>query len=433
LKLMKTSDFMNSASSFMPVLFMTILGFANPANGQSVREVISINLEGKSSGGILTFRPAFAGNFPHVALTNAPGESSGSVLRRLAIALTNCSAIANLDGGANFTVEATETKLMRIWPPFWIFGGTESGFGIPDPPHSFSLSYDRANGGVTMLWANPPGGFDWLAIIDGGVDLATLPGTATRYVLTRKGTLDAGLSSGDGAVLVMGFKGKTPSNGTVVRLSKQTRQESFMNAPFTRGVAPSFQTWTNKARAGDLVFEQGNWPDLCNGTNVGTFQDKRYYQTIKGRGAFTGGVSRRFLGLTPGHTYRVSSRMNTLETKQGNWSFSFHAAYNPSSGEDLTPAQMAGDEALPNGTKGKAAGQIAKYDSTTTTDGKWVERSSEKKTADNPTGDITLPAKGSDSITIWFRFEGKDVADVAVGLDSVTIEDLGKAESGTKN
>jgi hypothetical protein len=124
--------------------------------------------------------------------------------------------------------------------------------------------------------------------------------------------------------------------------------------------------------------------------------------------------------------------LNTLESKQGNWAFTFHTAYNPASGEDLSSAQMAGDQALPNGAKGKAAGQIARYDSTTTTDGKWVERSSEKKTADNPTGDTTLPAKGSDSITIWFRLEGKEAPEVSVGLDSVTIEDLGKAETVTK-
>lgn len=105
--------------------------------------------------------------------------------------------------------------------------------------------------------------------------------------------------------------------------------------------------------------------------------------------------------------------------------FTFHAAANPASGEDLTPAQMAGEEPLPNGTKGKTAAQIARYDSRVTTEGKWVERFSSHPKPDNPTGDITLPP-GCDSITLWFRLEGNEAGDVVVGLDSVTLEDLGQ-------
>jgi len=205
-----------------------------------------------------------------------------------------------------------------------------------------------------------------------------------------------------------------------------------MNVPFTQGIAPGFTRWTRKTAAEALKCEQGNLPGIAPATDVQKFRGKGFYQVLKGDGTFVGGVARRFLGLNAGHAYRIGARLNTLESKKGNWAFTLHAAYNPASGEDLTPAQMAGEVALPNGAKGKTAGQIARYDSKTTTDGNWVERSSEKKTADNPAGDITLPAKGSDSITIWFRLEGKDATDVAVGLDSVTIEDLGKAESVTK-
>ncbi|GAI80678.1 unnamed protein product [marine sediment metagenome] len=53
------------------------------------------------------------------------------------------------------------------------------------------------------------------------------------------------------------------------------------------------------------------------------------------------GVKRKFLGLTPGHTYRVSARLNTLEmdSGQGDWSVSLHAAYNPPGGADLTTVE----------------------------------------------------------------------------------------------
>jgi hypothetical protein len=151
---------------------------------------------------------------------------------------------------------------------------------------------------------------------------------------------------------------------------------------------------------------------------------------LKGHDTFCGGVSRRFLGLTPGHTYRVSARLNTLETKrEGNWSFSFHAAYNPASGEDLTPAQMAGSAALPDQSTGPTAGQIAKYDAKATTVGVWFERASDTAGSGKVIGDITLPAEGVSSLTVWFRLEGKEVTNAAVGIDSVTIEDLSKREA----
>jgi hypothetical protein len=317
-------------------------------------------------------------------------------------------------------------------------GGTETGFNIPDPPTGVSACYDPTTDKVLFQWNDPRGGYDSIWVVYYGELLATLPGSATQYVHKRGSgmrgwAIDTQRSSTDLNVFVLGQKAGTPSNGAGVRLRKHVQQESLMNVPFTQGIAPGFQRWTDNTSGGDFQFAQGNLPGMAPATDVQKFQGKGFYQVLKGHGTFAGGVSRRFLGLTPGHTYRVGARLNTLESKEGAWAFTFHAAYNPASGEDLSSAQMAGDLALPNGAKGKAAGQIASYDSTTTTDGKWGERSSEKKTADNPTGDTTLPAKGSDSITIWFRFEGKDVTDVAVGLDSVTIEDLGKAESGTKN
>jgi hypothetical protein len=83
-------------------------------------------------------------------------------------------------------------------------------------------------------------------------------------------------------------------------------------------------------------------------------------------------------------------------------------------------------EALPNGAKGPTAGQAARYDSTTTKEGQWVERSSDKAAADNIAGNIVLPAQGSGSITVWFRLKGTNMAAASVGLDSIMIKDLGK-------
>lgn len=197
-----------------------------------------------------------------------------------------------------------------------------------------------------------------------------------------------------------------------------------MNVPFTRGVAPGFETWALATPTDAMKFEQGNLPGVEPAKEV-RLGGKAFYQIINGRGDFRGGVCRRFLGLSPGHTYRVGARLNTLTSKVGNWNFSFHAAPNPPGVEKLTAAQMAGVAGLPDGTNGAMAGQIACYDSALTTEGKWITRSSGTDGPGKATGDITLPA-GVTSLTIWFRLEGTNVSNCAVGLDSVTIEDMGK-------
>jgi len=117
--------------------------------------------------------------------------------------------------------------------------------------------------------------------------------------------------------------------------------------------------------------------------------------------------------------------MNTLQANEGEWTWSFHAASNPPGQSSLTPEQMSGTSELPDHTKGAAAGQIARYDYATATKGEWVLRASGADGPGKPVGDITLP-EGCDSLTLWFRLEGTNVTDTAMGLDSVAVEDLGK-------
>jgi len=394
----------------------------------------SVTLKGQSSGGVLTLMKAPTHNYPYLAITNKPGETAASVIARLASQLINCSACEKYGRGS--VLEVTESSLVLLGGPMplgtkraslWILGGTETGFSIPPAPLSVSASY--VSNRVVLEWVNPPGGYDSLMVADQGFPRGVpLPGEMTRYVYNPQDVFPRPPVQEwvDATFVVIGYKAGTPSNGAGVRLRRHAEQESLMNIPFTSGVAPGFRKWNHRTSTEAIAFEQGNLPGVAPASDLGKFGGKGFFQIITGHGSFQGGVSRCFLGLTPGHTYRVGARLSTLETKQGNWSFSFHAAYNPAGGNDLTRAQMAGDEALPDGTKGKTAGQIARYDSTTTTDGNWVQRFSTEKKSDNAVHDITMPATENNSITIWFRLEGKDVTDVAVGFDSVTIEDLGE-------
>jgi len=152
--------------------------------------------------------------------------------------------------------------------------------------------------------------------------------------------------------------------------------------------------------------------------------DKPLFQIIQTtQSGVQGGVWRRFLGLKPGHTYKVEVRLNTLQMDlcTNSWSLSFHAAYDNPGGSGLTVDQFAGIAPLPDGSKGSEAGRIALYGLGETTKGKWVKRSTDKLGSGLEIKNITLP-KDVTSITVWLRHSGAD--STGVGMDWVKLEDV---------
>jgi hypothetical protein len=288
-----------------------------------------------------------------------------------------------------------------------------------------ALSAAYRSNSVILEWVVPKDAYDSISVIYGGIPLAALPGTASRYEYHGQfGTANL-FNSSDVTFLIEGDRGGTPSNGTATRLRDHVLQESLMNIPFTQGVAPSFEAWTQSEGNGSLSPEQGELPGMAPATEPRQFASKGFYQVLRGHGTFRGGVYRVFLGLAAEHSYRASARMNTLQAREGAWSWSFHAASNPPKRNSLTPEQMSGMAELPDHTQGPTAGQIARYDYAKSTKGQWVLRSSETAGPGKSVGDVTVP-EGCDSLTLWFRLEGTNVADLAVGVDSVALEDLGK-------
>jgi len=342
----------------------------------------------------------------------------------LAGALVQCPACAEWYGD-NPVREMHESTLVLRGHSTWVLGGTETGFNIPDPPTAVSASYDLTSDEVIINWANRSGGYDSIFIVYYGSLLKELPGNVTRYVHKRGGGIDVGFSSKDIVVFVLGYKGGVPSNGAGVRLRNRREQESLMNVPFTLGVAPGFEAWRHDTPAENLKMEQGNSPGVKAASELERLEGKGFYQSIRSSGCSCGGLARRFLGLNSGHAYRVSARVNVLEPGQGAWAFSAHAAPELPGRVKFTTAQLAGVDELPSKAKGPTAAQIARIDSNHHTTGKWLTVSSSDKRQDNVAGDITLP-DGCDSVTVWFRLESKDGAEVAVGFDSLTIQDMGK-------
>ena len=347
-------------------------------------------------------------------------------MQRLAIQLR----AAETAFGGNPVSNQSDAELSLFGANPWMFGGTDAGFIIPAPVASLSASWVEEGRKVVLRWTNPPEGYDRVYVAYKGEGmlggLGGLPGNATEYVHLPASATEPLLWSSDVDAIVVGYnKDGTPSNGTGIRLLNHARQESLMNVPFTQGLASGFQAWTDRTRGGSIKVEQGDLPGVPPSTSTGQPRPLGFYQVVRGNGTFRGGVCRGFLGLTPGHAYRASARLNTLQAKEGAWSWSFHAAANPPSRNGLAPEQMSGMAELPDHTKGPNAGEKARYDSATTTQGQWIARSSGADGPGKAVGDITLP-EGCDSVTLWFRLEGTNIMDTAVGVDTVALEDLGE-------
>jgi hypothetical protein len=205
-----------------------------------------------------------------------------------------------------------------------------------------------------------------------------------------------------------------------------SKQEDLDNLPFYGNVGPNWEAW---CAAG---FQEGQ-PVLCQGekSEVPEKERKRAFASspdtkfycqmfeIKDGVAAEGGIYRRYLGLLPGHTYRVFARFNTFESKgdEGDWSLSFYACADPA-GQGLTVAQLAGRDALPNGTTGNEAGRVAFFNNGgETTQGSWLQVC----TGTPSCADITIP-EGSTSLSAWVRVKGSTAS--RFGMDWSALEDV---------
>ena len=404
----------------LPLITILLL---SDAKGEMHAVTTQLRLEGAAKGGELTLSRAGFPNSPYVSITNRPGDSAEIVCAKLAEQIALSPVCGEVFGGRP---NAFDAQLEFIGSQVFVLGGYEAGLNIPPPPMSVSASWQADN--VNIAWVNPAQNrYDEIVIVSGDREIR-LGGSVSNA--SYKPAPNLGESSVQNVVFsVLGRAKGTPSNGSTIRLGASDRISVLMNAPFTDGLCPSFSRWTHERAMGRELLTQGNHPGMKSDTKVSTFRGGGFYQGITGSGTFCGGVARRFLGLNLGHRYRIRARMNTLATKSGDWSFTLNASPNKATIADLTAVQMAGVAELPNNIEGAAAGLIAKFDSTKLTDGKWVECASGPSKDGKTTSDIFLPVGGGTSITIWFRFEGKDMLDCAVGLDSVSIEDLGEQQS----
>jgi len=195
--------------------------------------------------------------------------------------------------------------------------------------------------------------------------------------------------------------------------------EDFMNGSYPSGVAPGWTAWELNNGDSDTTFAEGGTADADNDPA----NPPANYQAIAtdygtwGNGQ--GGVWRKFTGLTPGHTYRVTVHLNTL-SRSGTWWFEAHRAHNGITGADLTTAQLDGSAPLPDGQEQNRP--FVKLESgVADTGGAWLAYSTGGTNPGQVEGDLTLPA-GVTTLTIWVKHGG--LSDGTVGLDWLRLEDL---------
>jgi len=401
--------------NWINILVIACMFFLQAEGRASTMETHSITLTGTASGGVLTLVEMLNRNARDVSIVTKAGEPAESVANRLASAINELDPFKWWEGKVDKSEDDrvyTVGNSVRLPGPLgqYVFAGTEKGMGIPKPPMSLSCSYNPDKDQIVLHWVNPPGGYESIAIVRDGFAGSGHSGTLTGYVFDRKGRAISDMS-----FCVVGLCGGVPSNVAVVHLSKNSQDELF-SIPFTDGVAPNWTRWSTSTDPNVTELRQATKSDVAN-RKVNIIRgpdDKPFFQMIRTKSPkVIAGVRRKFLGLTAGHTYRLSARLNTLEMDscKTEWSFALHAACNAPGGGDLTTMQLAGAAALPDGSSGPAAGRIASYSPTATTKGKWVEHST----------DITLPA-GVDTITVWVRHSGADTT--GVGIDWVKLENL---------
>jgi hypothetical protein len=403
-------------------------------------------------------------HFTNVSINTFAGEAPESVVNRLARAVVYSDAIfrrasRNPNAEAMVARMAQGSMLSIIGSNRnYFLAGTETGLGIPKPPLSLSTSYDGSARTIDVKWINPPDavGYDSVYIrwryrrmppdtpLSGGGDV--VHGRLTAYTIK----IPVEVKELDLDVWLRGFRHEMPpdelranniplltnaipSDIAAIHVSSDGYgQEETYGIPFFTGVAPNWTAWSTTANTDKAAFEQGErYAGVRRYEPVKALLTNPYYQAIKAppQGG-EHGVYRKFLGLTPGHTYRLTACLSTLEMDsiKGDWSFSLHAAPNGPDGRDLTGQQMAGLAPLPDGRGGPQAGRVAVRGPDNTTKGAFeLVFSGDKGAGDPQSSHITLPA-GVDTLTVWVRFRCSDPKG-KVGFSGVKLEDISAIEN----
>ena len=310
----------------------------------------------------------------------------------------------------------------------YVLAGSETGFSIPPAPLSLTCAYDKESKQLRAQWENPQGDYDQLFIVLGVMHSGEILEGGSAEATTSP------LNQGeDQTVAIVGYRGGVPSNCAVIAL-RGSKQVEFFSYPFLRGVAPNWAVWgSTSLQYVQLVKEAYRSSYLEGCLPREEERTARFAQQLKANTPEAcGGMMRKFIGLNPGHSYRVVMRTSTLEMPLANdapaWRYSLHAAYtNAAQGNTLSQEQLTGQAPLPDGTEGENAGRFALFNNSEGTNGDWVECGTNIEHPGKEIGDIVLPDDAS-TIVIWARYQSSVPDDPGVAFDYLELEDLGPLE-----
>jgi len=456
----KMKGMFNSVNKALMVIAVFYLLCSTFCYGGSIAKT-RIPFEGNASDGTLVIGYKTGLNTNFVSINTSTDESAELAVARLASAIAWSDSIYDYSRvGGQVDREAVAAKIalgatleLMGFPGEYFLAGSQTGLGIPKPPLCLSCFYVTQDGTYHLRWVNPPGEYDCVRIKwryansdKGGGDF--FPGPPNAYTFKKPSDVN-GL---DLDVWLMGFRHKMPVEDMLANsiplgsnavpsdiaaihvTSKGHCQEETHEIPFYGGISPNWTPWSTGPEVEKAGFEQGNRyasvaadvHDDLPASHPRGLLSKLLYQVVKAPPeGVTHGTYRKFLGLTPGHTYRLTACVSTLgmESASGNWSFSVHAAPSGSGGKGLTAKQMAGSASLPTDRKGPQAGRIVSYGPGKTTRSDFALAF----TGDNPIGGgeiphIVMPA-GMDTLTVWVRFRCSD-PEGEVAFSGVKLEDL---------
>jgi len=384
-----------------------------------VAETASFTFQGEASGGSLLFLQTpstFSRRW--AAIKTSPGESAESVAERLSAAIRKDRDVF----GWRIGPRAEGASLLGIPDDregLFVLAGSETGLGIPAPPKSLSARYDTQKDQIILDWENPAGGYDAMAIVWNGLGLAGLSGNITRYVYDRSAKA-LPREPQNLNIAVVGYRGNLPSNAALIRLHNNIQEEA-LSVPHTCGVASNWTSWSTSNDSKTVEFIEVR-------RSAKKLRVKPIFQRIKiNQPGVQAGVWRKFLGLVPGHTYRLSAWMSTISQHRSDkdWSYSLHATYLPKADETLTVAQLAGNKPLPTGRAGPEAARITWYRPGVATENKFDLATTDpaKECPGRVIGDMMLPAN-VETIIVWVRYACDDPETAGVALDHLRLEDL---------
>lgn len=410
------------SSTFAALAYAGSIDCTNP---EHLRTAGKITLGGSALGGELYFGGTWSQNPAIVRLNTTPLESAASVAARLA------SLIDDAWGRGWRAGACCLDSTIYLSNGMYFLAGTETGLGIPRAPRSLTTHYDRTQNRLSLAWENYGENYDSMTISfnwgRGELYPVHLMGSHNSFEVELS---EIAVDLDDVSVWVVGYRDLVPSPPSITRITAGGRsQEELYGAPHTMGIPPNWTSWQTGVKG--VVFQQ-----MVREESVVNRKDtampliaprqKPYWLRICTIDRFSkGGIWRKYIGLKPGHTYRINARISCGDSSgndNGDWSVSFHALPADSDHAEVLTEQLQSLAPLSEDSVGPDAREFASFTPGNDTGGEFALISTENLGVGNDAGDITLPL-GTDAILVWLRVVGK-VPSPGVGFDWIQLQDV---------